>query len=213
MQWGKALNQRSCCRGKVLCNSRFVRKTLQRKYSDSERRTRFRARRFPSIPRLRGFSAIAQFEVSAGNQVLVGGGPDGNTYVIDDQTGTYNMTGTYPQATFQTALIDFGDPDHAHVFRGLELEFDNPALAGDVTITYWLDPLNVDSPGAGKNIPLRPAMGAGRFRAFSEGGATCQRLLIQIQLRSSTNAGVIRGIKLIADPVPGMLPSNQTGGN
>lgn len=161
----------------------------------------------------RGFSAVAQFEVSAGNQVLVGGGPDGNTYVIDDQTGTYNQTGTYPQATFQTALIDFGDPDHAHVFRGLELEFDNPALAGDVTITYWLDPLNVDNPGQGKNIPLRPALGAGRFRAFSEGGATCQRLLIQIQVRSSANAGVIRGIKLIADQVPGLLPSNQAGGN
>jgi hypothetical protein len=122
------------------------------------------------------------------------------------------MTGTYPQSTFQTALIDFGDPDHAHVFRYIELEFNNLALAKDISVTYWLDPLDVDSPGLGKTIPLRPASGAGRFRAFSEGGATCQKLLIQIQAKSSANAGVIRGIKLAADPAPGVLPNNQAGG-
>lgn len=161
----------------------------------------------------KGFSSLKMFEVSAGNFVLVGGAPDGFVYVIDDQTGTFNMTGTYPQSTFRTALIDFGDPEHAHVFRYLELEFSSTALAKDVTVTYWLDPLDVDNPGVGKNISLRPAMGAGRFRAFSEGGATCQKLLIQIQARSSTNTGVIRGIKLVADTAPGALPSNQAGGN
>lgn len=161
----------------------------------------------------RGFSSLKTFEITAGNFVLVGGASDGNTYVIDDQTGTFNMTGTYPQSTFITSLIDFGDPEHAHVFRALELEFDNPALAQDITVTYWLDPVNVDNPGVGKVISLRPAHGAGRWRTFSEGGATCQRLLIQIQARSSANAGVIRGIKLVADTVPGMLPSNQAGGN
>ncbi|HEX6802148.1 MAG TPA: hypothetical protein VF133_00580 [Terriglobales bacterium] len=98
------------------------------------------------------------------------------------------------------------------MFRYLEVEFDNTALAPDVSITYWLDPLNVDNPGPGKQISLRPALGAARYRAFSEGGATCQKLLIQIQARASTNAGVIRGIKLAADTVPGTLPSNQAGG-
>src|SRR5581483_9943016 len=93
----------------------------------------------------RGFSALKVFEVSAGQFVLIGGAPDGYVYVIDDQTGTFNMTGTYPQATFRTALIDFGDPDHAHTFRALELEFSSAALAQDTTVTYWLDPLDVDN--------------------------------------------------------------------
>jgi hypothetical protein len=160
----------------------------------------------------RGFSSLAVFEVSQGEQVLIGGAPDGYVYVVDDQTGTFDQTGTYPQSTFQTALIDFGDPDHAHVFRYLELEFDSAAFAKDISITYWLDPIDVDNPGVGKQLTLRPALGANRFRGFSEGGATCQRLLIQIQARSSANAGVIRGIKLAADTVPGVLPSNQAGG-
>jgi hypothetical protein len=160
-----------------------------------------------------GFSAVTVFEVSQGQQALIGGGADGFVYVIDDQTGTFNMTGTYPQATFQTALIDFGDQDHAHVFRYIELEFSSLALAKDISVTYWLDPLDVDNPGPGKTVSLRPASGAARFRAFSEGGATCQKMLIQIQARASVNAGVIRGIKLVADVVPGTLPSNQIGGN
>jgi hypothetical protein len=98
------------------------------------------------------------------------------------------------------------------VFRYLELEFDSTALAKDITVTYWLDPLNVDSPGVGKNISLRPASGAARYRAFSEGGATCQKMLIQVQARASANAGVIRGLKLVADAVPGALPNTQSGG-
>jgi len=160
----------------------------------------------------RGFASLAAMEVSEGIIVLVGGDGAGNTYVIDDQSGTYNQTGTYPQATFRTALIDFGNPNIAHVFRYLELEFNSAQMAKDTTITVWYDPVDVDNPGVGKLIPLRPAKGANRYRAWSEGAATCQRMLLQIQTRSSTNAGVIRGIKLAADPVTGVLPSDQAGG-
>jgi hypothetical protein len=159
----------------------------------------------------RGFSSVKMLEVSEGEFVLVGGASDGFVYVIDDQTGTFTNTGALPASTFRTALIDFGDPDHAHVFRYLELEFSSQALAKDVTITYWLDPVDVDNPGAGKTLILKPAMGANRYRGFTEGGATCQRMLLEIKAKSSTNAGVIRGIKLAADAVPGLLPSNQQG--
>src|SRR5581483_6314988 len=41
----------------------------------------------------KGVSSAAVFEVSAGVQVLVGGGTDGYVYVLDDMTGTYASTG------------------------------------------------------------------------------------------------------------------------
>jgi hypothetical protein len=163
----------------------------------------------------RGFSSLAVFEVSEGALVLIGGGVDGNTYVIDDQTGTYSSNANLPVATWQPALIDFGNPEVAHVLRRLELEFSSDALAKDISITVWLDPVNVDSPGAGRPMYLKPALGACRYSASltSEGGALCQRALIQIQARSSLNSGSIRGIKMYADTAPGFITgANRSGG-
>ena len=146
----------------------------------------------------------------------MGGGVDGNTYVIDDQTGTYTSTGNLPVATWRPALINFGNEEIGHIFRRLELEFSSEALAQDITITAWFDPLNVDSPGQGKTMHLRPALGAGRYSAgFAEpgSGAVCKRMLLQIQSRASTNTGVIRGILLYADPAPGFITgANRPGG-
>lgn len=163
----------------------------------------------------RGFTSLAVFEVGEGNLVLIGGGADGKTYVVDDQTGTYSTAGTLPASTWQPALIDFQNPDSAHVFRRLELEFDSAALAQAVQITVWLDPLNVDSPGAGRSLHLRPALGANRYAGFltDQGGAVCQRMLLQVYAPANTIAGVIRGIKLIADTAPGFIGgSNSVGG-
>ena len=164
----------------------------------------------------RGFCSLGVFEVSEGALVLVGGDASGNTWVIDDQTGTYSYTGNLPVATWQPALINFGNEEIAHVFRRLEMEFSSEALAQDVTATIWFDPLNVDSPGPGHTLPLKPAKGAGRYSASipSQGaGTVCQRCLVQLQARASTNAGVIRGIKIYADPAPGFLSgSGRVGG-
>ena len=44
-------------------------------------------------------------------------------------------------------------------------------------------------------------------------GTVCQRCLVQIQARASTNSGVIRGIKMYADVAPGFLSgSGRVGG-
>jgi len=148
-------------------------------------------------------------EVSEGIFVLLGGGVDGITYVIDDQTGTYSTSGTLPQAIFRPALINFGDDSNAHVFRSLELEFDSLAMQQDLTITYWLDPNNVDSPGAGRTLTLRPILGANRYIAMPQKDATCQRMLLEVNAKASANGGVIRGMKLVADTVEGIIPANQ----
>jgi hypothetical protein len=163
----------------------------------------------------RGFSSLAMLEVSEGALVLVGGGVDGNSWVIDDQTGTYSTTGTLPAATWRPALIDFGAPNISHTFRRLELEFDSAALAQAIQITAWLDPLNVDSPGTGRALHLKPALGANRYSAFltDQGGAVCKRLLLQIFAPSNTVSGVIRGIELFADSVSGFIGGgNRVGG-
>ena len=164
----------------------------------------------------RGFSSLQVFEPSEGALVLIGGDALGNTWVIDDQTGTYSYTGNLPVATWQPALINFGNEEIAHVFRRLELEFSSEALAQDITATIWFDPLNVDSPGVGHFLPLKPALGPGRYSAMvphQGAGTVCQRCLVQIQARASTNSGVIRGIKMYADVAPGFLSgSGRVGG-
>ncbi|MFZ3366621.1 MAG: hypothetical protein WA239_05845 [Candidatus Sulfotelmatobacter sp.] len=175
----------------------------------------------------RGFCSLQVFEVSEGALVLIGGGADGNTYVVDDQTGTYytvnnqNYTvspslGNLPMATWRPALINFGNEEIGHIFRRLELEFSSEALAQDVSITAWFDPLLVDQPGQGKTMHLRPALGAGRYSAMLAepgSGAVCQRMLLQIQVRASANTGVIRGVKLYANPAPGFITgANRPGG-
>ena len=163
----------------------------------------------------RGFTSVAVFEVGEGNLILVGGGADGNVYVADDQTGTFATPGNLPASTWQPALIDFNNPDSAHVFRRLELEFDSAALAQAAQITVWLDPSNVDAPGVGRAVHLRPVLGANRYGGFltDQGGAVCQRMLLQVFVPSNTIGGVLRGIKLIADTVPGFITGdNRVGG-
>ena len=175
----------------------------------------------------RGFASLQVFEVSEGALVLIGGGVDGNSYVIDDQTGTYytinNQTyavspslGNLPVATWRPALIDFGNSEIAHIFRRLELEFSSEVLAQDISILVYFDPVNVDSPGVGKALHLRPSLGACRYSAMvadQGSGAVCKRMLLQVQARASANTGVIRGIVLYADPAPGFITgANRPGG-
>ena len=163
----------------------------------------------------RGFTSVAMMEVGEGNLVLIGGGADGNTYVVDDQTGTYNTTGTLPASTWQPALIDFGNPEEAHVFRRLELEFDSKALAQTIQLTVWLDPLDIDNPGVGRKLHLKPALGANRYSASltDQGGAVCQRMLLQVYAPANTLPGVVRGMKLVADSAPGFITgANVVGG-
>jgi hypothetical protein len=163
----------------------------------------------------RGFASVAVLEVSEGALVLIGGGSDGNTYVANDLTGTYSTAGTLPASTWQPALIDFGKPDTPHVFRRLELEFSSKALAQATQITVWLDPLDVDNPTGGRALHLKPTLGANRYAAFltDQGGAVCQRMLLQVFAPANTISGVIRGIKLVADPAPGFITgANVAGG-
>ena len=163
----------------------------------------------------RGFTSLAMLEVSEGALVLIGGGADGNSYVIDDQTGTFNTTGILPASTWQPALIDFGNAEVAHVFRRLELEFDSAALAQAAQITVWLDPLSVDNPGVGRTVHLRSVLGAGRYGGFltDQGGAICKRMLLQVYAAASTVSGVIRGIEMFADTAPGFITgSGRVGG-
>lgn len=161
----------------------------------------------------RGLCSVSVFEVSTGDLVLVGGDASGNTWVIDDQTGTYSSSANLPQATWQPALINFGDEEIGHVFRRLELEFDSAQLAKSIQITVWLDPVDVNNPGKGKTLYLRPTLGANRYSAFMTGPAVCKRMLLQIVAPANTYAGVIRGIMLFADSAPGFLSgANRAGG-
>lgn len=161
----------------------------------------------------KGFSSLAVFEVAVGEKVLVGGNADGYVYVIDDLNGIYSPTGALPVATWRPALINFGNDKEAHRFISLELEFDSQKLANDVTLTYWLDPNNVDSPGAGKTMQMTPIIGANRYEAKPTGGATCQRMLLEIKAASTVNPGVIRGIKLLAESVSGYNLRSASGTN
>lgn len=154
----------------------------------------------------RGFSALAVFETSAGVRVLVGGAPDGYVYVIDDLSGTYVSVSDLPESTWRTSLISFGDATHMRVFRYIELEFTTDELENDIQVTYWLDPDDVDDPGpGGVTITLTKIRGAHRYRGWPTGGATCQRMLIEVKAFSSQNGGAIRGAKLTADPIFGLL--------
>lgn len=154
----------------------------------------------------RGFSSLAVFEMASGQRVLVGGAPDGKTYVVDDQNNIYSFVGTCPASTFRPALINFGDDESLHEFKWLELEFSNSALQKDISIQYWLDPNDVDNPGPGIHIHLAPVKGANRYMAAPAGkGSVCQRMLLDITAKSSVNAGVIRGLKLVSESVSGQI--------
>ena len=90
------------------------------------------------------------------------------------------------------------------VFQYLELEFTSDALALDTTVTWWIDPPDVDNPGTGQVINLKKVRGANRYRAWPTGGALCQRMLLDVSVKSSTNQGAIRGAKLVANKVRGL---------
>lgn len=153
----------------------------------------------------RGYVSLAVFEVTAGRLVLVGGGTDGNVYVIDDLTGTYTSGAARPAGTFRTALMHFGNPDMFRVFRYLEFELTNPALASDITVNYWLDPSDVDNPGTPRTLTMTQVKGANLYRGFATGGNICKRLLVEINVASSATDGAIRGINLVADPAAGLI--------
>lgn len=158
----------------------------------------------------RGFTSLAVFEVSPGNKVAIGGGPDGFTYVIDDLTGTYSTAGSLPASLWRPALIDFGDPDSHHVLRYIEYELSNPLMANDITVNFYLDPQNADSPGTPRTVVMQQVFGANLWRGFfaADGqGTTCQRVLIEFSVASSTNPGAFRGVKMKADPATGLIPS------
>lgn len=155
----------------------------------------------------RGVASVAVFEPTAGNKILVGGGTDGFVYVLDDVSGTY-VNSTLPAATFRTALINFGRPDLMHVPDYVEWEVSNAAMGNDVTVNFYLDPQNADSPGTAKG-PMTAALvpdSASRYRAYFAAtsgvtGVVCKRLMVEFQVASSTNAGNLRGMMLKADPV------------
>lgn len=155
----------------------------------------------------RGFASVAVFEPTAGTQILVGGGTDGFVYVMDDLSGTFTLA-TCPAAQFRTALISFGRPDTLHEPESLEYELSNPALGDDVTVNFYLDPQDADNPGT----PIGPMLMAlvpnsatryrGYFAATNGGtGVTCKRLMVELNVAASSNAGALRGIMLKSVPV------------
>lgn len=163
-----------------------------------------------------GLSFIAVFEPSLGNKVLVGGGVDGNIYVIDDQNGIYTTNAAFPQGNYRTALIDFGAPDSTHVLQYLEYEVSNPAM--QITVNYYLDPIDVDNPGTPTPLVMGPTkIGAGRFRGWfnansQNGGTLCDRVLIELIVQSDTNAGRIRSLYLAANPASRLSAGLQSSG-
>lgn len=167
----------------------------------------------------RGFSCVGTFEPVAGQTVLVGGGTDGFVYVMDDVSNMYvtiDANGTAnvacPAATYRTALIDFTRPDMMHVLGSVEFELSNANLANDITLNFYMDPQNADSPGTAfgpMTLSLIPGSAA-RYRAeFSATngvtGSTCQRAMVEVLLAASVNTGSLRGILLKAEPVPELL--------
>lgn len=153
----------------------------------------------------RGVQALAVLEPTPGNRVLVGGGTDGFVYVLDDIAGVYDVSTTkFPVGTFRPALIDFGNPEMAHIPFKLEFEVSDPKLADDITLSYWLDPVDVDNPPSNKKVPLpfaRVDHSAYRFRAFFKGGRLCYRLLLEVSVASSLTDANIFNLMLTAEPV------------
>ena len=145
----------------------------------------------------RGVASLGVFEVSAGKKVLLGGGSDGIVYVLDDLTGTYSSGSAYPEAIYRPALIDFGAGDKKHIFRYVEFEVSNDVMP--VTVTYWLDPVNVDSPGAGIEIVMSKVRGSNLFRGFPKFGGLCNYLLLEFKATSSTQNGTLRRVTVAAE--------------
>lgn len=156
----------------------------------------------------RGVASLAVFELPAsGNKILAGGDVNGNLYVLDDLTVTYVANTNFPLATFRPALIDWGKPDHYHVFRYVEFEVDNVSLGNaSISINYYIDPVNVDSPGAPSGtLTMSQVRGSNFFRGFVKDGGLCYRLLLEILVSADTNDGVIRGLNVVADEAASLI--------
>jgi len=151
----------------------------------------------------RGVVSLNVFEVANGKRVLVGGGSDGFLWVLDDRTSTYTEAGNYPAGQFRPALIDFLGAEYKHIFKYVEWEVSNENLP--VTVTYWLDPLDVDSPGTGIEMNASKVRGANLYRAFVQGGGTCNRLLLSIDIAAGTVNGNIRGLVVAADKATSLI--------
>jgi len=148
----------------------------------------------------RGVNCLAVLEPSTGIKVLVGGSSDGKIYILDDPSGIFSTANNYPQGTFRPALIDFGEPDSKHVLRYLEFELSNSAMIDDITINYYLDPIDVDNPGTPVPLTMQQVFGANRYRGFFTGPSLCERVLIEMLVAPSQNTGNIYSITLAATP-------------
>lgn len=157
----------------------------------------------------RGVSSLDVWEVSAGKRVLLGGGTDGFLWVLDDLTGTYAGSGNYAAATFKPALIDFGDASKKHIPRYIEFELSDEAMAADITLNYWLDPEDVDAPGAGTAVQFGRVSGSNLYRGFFR-RALCNRLLVEFTIAASANNNKMRGLSVAALPVGGLIKGTVT---
>jgi hypothetical protein len=147
----------------------------------------------------RGFTAVSAIEISAGNVILVGGTSSGATYVIDDLTGTYNMTGSYPATIWRTALQDLDAPENYKTFGYLELELTTTAAAKDITINLYFDPADADNPTSPQKLNLKPVRGSNKYRAFLPGkSGIFQRVMVETIFASSTTLGGIRTMRMHA---------------
>lgn len=156
----------------------------------------------------RGFASVAVFEPVAGQKVLVGGGSDGLTYVMDDLSGQFTPNATFPSALFRTALIDFGNATVLHEPEYIEYEVTSPSLGDSITVNFYLDPQDADNPGTPitmdmQPVPDRPFAFRGWFAASQGGtGVICKRLMVEFSVASDGNAGALRGVILQSQPIP-----------
>lgn len=154
----------------------------------------------------RGVSSLAVFEVSPGVRALVGGGADGKVYVLDDPSAFFSVVGiNLPAATFRPSLIDFGKPDTKHLLLYVEFETSTKELANDITVNYYLDPVDADNPGIPIKMTMAKVRGANRYRGFFVGGSVCERVLVEFLVAASQNSGVLRSITLAAKSVSKLI--------
>jgi hypothetical protein len=86
----------------------------------------------------------------------------------------------------------------------LEFEVTDPALADDITISYWLDPVDVDNPVENDKIQMEivpVTRSAYRFRAMFKGGRQCYRLLLEFSVAASLTNASIFNLILHSEPV------------
>ncbi len=147
-----------------------------------------------------GYVSLAIFEITPGNRIVVAGGTDGLVYVVDDPDKSQSVVGlNFPEAAFRPALIDFGQPEQARIFRYLEYEVNN--LDAEIVVTYWLDPIDVENLDEGTELIMSEVLGsANKFRGFTRFGGYCERLLVEIKATAGTEDVTLRSINVVADP-------------